>query len=686
MSGLMSWEDFQERYVPFLNEQQRRAVRAGEGYVLLLAVPGSGKTTVLVARLGFLLLCRGIPVEELLTMTYTVSAARDMRWRFRELFGAEAPGELEFRTINGVAARIIRRYEQRLGRRAFALAEDERELAALVGELGRKVTGSYLAESDIKALRTAITYAKNSCCGEERLEELEKGLRGFRAVYEEYDRVLRRRGQMDYDDQLIYAYRILCAYPEILEELQEQYRYFCVDEAQDTSFIQHQILELLARRSGNLFLVGDEDQSIYGFRAACPAYLMEFEGRHPGAEILLMEQNYRSAAPIVAAADRFIRSNRGRRDKHMRPARTGGAAVTARWVFDRKEQYEVLLPLARGVPENTAVLYRDNDSALPLIDRLEREGLPYRCRQMDGSFFSHRIVRDIAGIIRLARRPDDRELFLELYYKFSAGISRAAAEGAAAAGRPGEPLLAVAAAQPGVSEFTRRQCRGLLTHMAHLLEERGDKAVYRIVHFMGYGDFLESRGLDGGKAAILEALGSRESGPERLLERLEELEELLRRRPGGGEEGLILSTIHSSKGLEYDRVFLLDVVDGVLPRGQEGEELEEERRLFYVGMTRAREELTVFRFRAGGLASSFSAALFAPARQPGRGVRAPALCPAAAAARGEDFFPGARVRHRSMGEGVVTARQGDVLTIDFPEGSRRVMLSAALRVGVLKRL
>lgn len=708
MASSMGFAQFMARYGLTLDEQQQAAVQAVDGPVLLLAVPGSGKTTTLVARLGYMLHVRGIPPASILTMTYTVAAARDMRARYAALFGADEAEPLAFRTINGVCSRIIRRYERMLGRTAFALLEDGGEKTALIGELYRAQSGEFATESTIKALQTALTYAKNQMMQGEALSSIEVEGVDFAVFFAAYDKALRARQLMDYDDQMVYALRILRQYPEVLRAVQAQYRYFCVDEAQDTSKIQHAVIRLLAGQDGNLFMVGDEDQSIYGFRAAYPQALTEFDTVYPHAKVLYMEQNYRSTRQIVAAADAFIQKNRNRRPKHMHATQGDGPAVQAHAVYDRQKQYDWLCKLAQDCTTGTAILYRDNDSALPLIDRLDRLGLAYRCRQVDSLFFSNRVVRDITDIIRFAQNPYDGETFLRIYYKLGAGISRLMAQVAAdRAEREGETMLSFIAELESASAWTKKQCRALQTHLTNLLGERADKAVYRIVHFMGYGDYLNERGGDLSKADILEALGAQEDTPLRLLERLDELREVVLR--GGTDAGspFILSTIHSSKGLEYERVILMDVMDGLLPKTLPGaqatkEELdayEEERRLFYVGMTRAKRALTVITFRKPGLDASFTDELFPPA--PDREVQ-PAAAPASAASarasglalaaqesrfasQSPVYHPGARVRHKAFGPGTLVSRLGDIAVIEFDSGeTKKLAVSVALRVGQLR--
>lgn len=688
----MDYQTFAEKYALTMNRQQEEAVRAEADNVLLLAVPGSGKTTVLVARLGYALYCLGIAPENILTMTYTVAAAGDMRRRFVSLFGEELAGRLAFRTINGVCARIIRQYEQSRNTTAFELLSDESRIAAMLGEICREVLNEYPADSDIKAVRTKITYAKNMCLKPEEIEELSQEIKGFPAIYRAYVDTMKRQRLMDYDDQLVYAHNILRRCPDILHTLQSRYRYLCVDEAQDSSKIQHRIIELLAGPEGSLFMVGDEDQSIYGFRAAYPRALADFARRRKNARVLLMEQNYRSTRQIVRAADGFIQQNSDRYPKHMTAVRGDGAEVKELAVNNRAGQYAYLLQVAKDCDRETAVLFRDNECALPLIDLLDRKCIPYRCRQLDISFFTSPVVRDITGVIRFALDQTDGQLFMDLYYKLNSRLSKQEAQDAVRRCPESMSVLEYLAEYYPLSGFKRKQCRALLTHMNNMLTENAGSAVYRIVKYMGYGEYLKQREMGEGKAEILRALGNQEPSPARLLDRLDELDGIIRSH-GSSDSKFILSTIHSSKGLEYDRVFLMDVIDGILPSQSAGEDcelMEEERRLFYVGMTRAKNELNIFTFRQAELQSVFSSSLFpketekpAPAQRGSASIRPPSPDQGLHWAA-KDYFPGVRVCHRQFGKGKIIAINENILTVSFDQGgNRKLSLSVCLKAGSL---
>ncbi|WP_292144507.1 ATP-dependent helicase [Butyrivibrio sp.] len=599
---------FIENYASKLNAQQLEAVKTVEGPVLLLAVPGSGKTTVLVHRLGYMLMVKEIPPENILTLTYTVAATRDMAERFVKVFGEDAARNLEFRTINGICAKIISHYARLIGKTSFELITDEKISGKILTDIYVKVMNDYPTESDIKAVRTLITYCKNMCLDKEDIEKLGKdeGLELLK-IYEAYNRELKARSLMDYDDQMIYAYRMLKSSPDLLKFYREKYRYICVDEAQDTSKIQHMIIALLAGESGNLFMVGDEDQSIYGFRAAYPEALLHFEKEHVGAKVLVMDKNYRSNAKIVETADKFIQKNFNRHKKHMTAIRDEGADISYVTLNSRESQYSFLLDIARNISVQTAVLYRDNECILPLVDILERENVDYRIKSSDMAFFSHRVVVDVENMLKFALSPMDPELFLKIYFKFQTFLRKQDALLMCDIADRRHCGILDAVEEIDINKRILGNVRSLRTHFMHMAQETPAKAIGRIQKFMGYGEYLKDNNIDDNKLFTLKMLAKNESTIAGFLERLEELKNTLTQKKENYKSKLILSTIHSSKGLEYDTVILMDVVNGVFPgkiiksfataTPEEKRENEEERRIFYVGVTRAKDKLIIFKYK-----------------------------------------------------------------------------------------
>lgn len=610
---MLTLDEFIKEFHIMLNDQQLAAVQAIEEPTLLLAVPGSGKTTVLVTRIGYMVYCKGIAPEEILVVTYNVAAKSDMQRRCKKMFGEDLSMRVEFRTINGICAKAIAMYSRMVGKQAFELLSDEGEKARILAGIYQRIEHGFPSENDLSDLATRITYIKNRMLSKEEIARLNAECDyDLAKIYEAYRREMRARSLMDFDDQLVYAYTMFRSAPALLDAFWDRYSYIMVDEAQDTSKIQHAIIELLAGREHHLFMVGDEDQSIYGFRAAYPEALLSFKDRYPGARVLLMETNYRSDAGIVAAADAFIRQNSLRHEKHMRPWHQEAGTIRTIDIVRRKGQYGYLLKVARNLMEKdaedqktTAVLYRDNESALPLIDLLEKQEIPYRIKNAEISFFSHRIVNDIRNIILFAADTTNTELFLQIYYKLQFFIKKADAEAICAQAKREEiSVFDAALSYYGEGDWTAGKVKAMRTHMANMMREPADKALFRILNPMGYLDYVERSRLKNTKTEILQMLAQGERSPLALVERLDALAEILRNKEDDKEAKLVLSTIHSSKGLEYDTVYLLDVADGIFPetvltsyRSADKEEIaayEEERRLFYVGVTRAKENLILF--------------------------------------------------------------------------------------------
>ncbi len=697
----MTFSEWKRRFQIALNPQQEAAVQATEGPVLLLAVPGSGKTTVLVARLGYMLYCKHIRPANILTVTYTKAATKDMGERFTARFGEEHAAKLTFRTINGLCALVIGHYARRKGTTPFALAEDEGKLNGVVRELLARTGSSYPSELQVKDARTHITYCKNMMLTEAEIHAHTVDGMDFPAVYFEYQDFLRRSRLMDYDDQMVFAHRIFRQYPDILDHFQRRWPYLCVDEAQDTSKIQHAILRQLAAKSRNLFMVGDEDQSIYGFRAAWPQALLEFDQVFPGAQVLRMETNYRSTHAIVDRADAFIQRNESRIPKHMHADAQSpqGEPIRKIVLADYNRQYNYLLKVAQNCAVPTAVLYRNNDSALPLMDLLEQKGVPYACRQREGFFFTSPIVRDLTDMLEFAFDDGNRELFLRFYYKLDLKVKKALLANLLRGKREDQTVFEALLESGGLSGWQLGKVKALQTHFSKLLRLTSFASIQRLVRYMGYGDYLKEQHADTSKLDILLSLANQtpETGP--FLLRLRELKEAAEgpnRQPGCP---FVLSTIHASKGLEYDRVILIDVQDGVFPADPsphteaDRAALEAERRLFYVGATRARRQLELLCWEnkfgePSGAGSTFISQLLGEEPRPEpEPERNPADTPTAdqIAVWEKDFIPGAEVIHNKFGRGLFRSRTGSIAVIAFRDGKvRKLDLPACLRKGLIR--
>ena len=709
----MTYSEFKTQYHIRLNPQQEAAVRQTDGPVLLLAVPGSGKTTVLVTRLGYMIYCKHIRPENILTVTYTVAATKDMKARFVRFFGEEHGDKLSFRTINGLCAVVINYYAAQKGAQPFTLANDETRIKTEIRNLLSKNGEGYPSDQQIKETITAIGFCKNMMLTDAEVEAQKVDGMDFPAVYKGYQAFLLKNRLMDFDDQMVFTYRIFRQYPDILAHFQRRWPYVCVDEAQDTSKIQHAILRLLVAKSRNIFMVGDEDQSIYGFRAAWPQALLEFDQVWPGAKVLMMETNYRSTKSIVEAADAFIQRNESRHPKHMRTDNPQGAPIRKVALADYNRQYRYLLKVAQNCKEQTAVLYRNNDSALPLIDLLEQEGIPYACRQREGFFFTSPIVRDVTDMLEFAFHDCDWEKFLRFYYKLDLKIKKPILAGMLRGMAEDKSVFDRLLANEGLEPWQYGKVRALQTHYSKFPQLTSFAAIQRLVKFMGYGDYLREQKADTSKLDVLLSLANQTPATGPFLLRLQELRDTIEGMEPDPACPFVLSTIHASKGLEYDRVILIDAVDGTFPsdpfpHDDEGRGLlEEERRLFYVGATRAKRELDLLCYEGkfgepAGAGHTFIDQLlgeeppepepqFNPQPKPKRAKAKPPAyesgpTPAQLARQQEDFMAGAEVVHTQFGKGEILGRLGSIALIAFEDidDVKRVDLTTCLKKGLLR--
>lgn len=656
----MNYNEFLKEYdLTHLDAQQQEAVRATDGPILLLAVPGSGKTTTLIARLGYLVIGKGVAPETILTMTYTVAATGEMKDRFAKKFGSQYADKMNFKTINAVCASIIRSYEW-YGHKAFKLVSDEGEISKILTGIWLNVCKKYPTESDIKELRMKITYVKNQMVPKKELDSVtvssSDGTISIKELYEEYVRFMRDSSLMDFDDQLVFSYQILKKNPKILKRFQDKYQYICVDEAQDTSFIQHRIIQMLAEKSRNIFMVGDEDQSIYGFRAAYPKALLEFERTWKDAKVLFIETNYRSTPEIVGTSMDFIRQNKKRRDKKMKAFNPSGAQIDILWAKNRIQQFDMIADIAHDATEPVTFLYRNNDTALPIIDTLDRSGIPYKVRAVDSLFFTNIIYRDVMCIFRLALNPSDGEAFMQIYYKLGLYVKKAVAEEAVAMG--GNILFGL---KNQVGKYTKGKLDSIIADFKKIPNLAPANAI-DLIYEMGYGDYLEQHGIDSFRLNIMRTLGVREKTIPEFIKRLEYLQKVIRAGSKTDNAKILLSTIHSAKGLEYDNVVLVDVADGVFPSNSKDTDIEEEKRLFYVAMTRARKKLCIFAFREEE--SEFT-----------EYVRS--YLSNGSHVFSDNIRVGQKIKHRFFGTGVVTSIKGDTLTARFENSKELKTMSLA---------
>ncbi|NCC87624.1 MAG: ATP-dependent helicase [Clostridia bacterium] len=604
----MTFEEFINKFNLNLNDQQKAAVLKTGGQTLLLAVPGSGKTTVIVNRIAYMIYCLNIAPPQILTMTYSVAAAKDMKERFAQKFGEEMASNLDFRTINSFCYLVLKKYERFNNTKMFSLIKDS-QTSGILKEIYINIHNEYPSEGTIKDIKTKITYCNNMMLKDEDMEDFNEEY-NFLQIYKNYQNYKKDNKLMDYDDQMKYAKIILENYPQILSYYQKKYLYVSIDEAQDTSKIQHEIIRLLVSKNKNIFMVGDEDQSIYGFRAAYPQALLEFDKFYPSANVLFIEKNYRCSKNIVTAANRLIKHNDDRRNKNMITQNDEGLEIKHTSLNNRYNEYEYLRKLSENCRKETAILYRYNESVIPIIDMLNKNNINYSIKENDALFFTNFIVVDIMNILKFSQNMTDLKLFNDICYKLNCYISKIQMEqiNRLIGNQNSENILDIFISSVDCSLSQKKKIKELKINLGLVAKCNSFDAIIKILYEVDYNKYLIDKNNNNNNAfnqkinTVL-AIAYQYKNIEDFIQRFGELKNIISQGNKNKESNLVLSTIHSSKGLEYQKVIIIDVCDGFFPsvinpkNRQDKEVLEEERRLFYVAVTRAKSELEIITYK-----------------------------------------------------------------------------------------
>jgi len=705
-----------ERYLADLNPAQREAVLATEGPLLVIAGAGSGKTRVLTYRVAHLINACGVKPNEILAITFTNKAAGEMRERLEDLLGPVARS-IWILTFHAACGRILRREAQRLGYRSnftiYDQADQVRLTKACLEELDRDPKRFVP-----RGIHAQISAAKNQLVTPEEYAERVSSFHDqtVAEVYDLYQKRLIGSNAVDFDDLLMLTVQVLESFPEARERWQKVFRYILVDEYQDTNHAQYRLLQLLAEKHRNVCAVGDPDQSIYAFRGADIRNILEFERDFGETKTIALEQNYRSTNTILDSANAVISNNRERKPKNLWSELGEGEPVRVLEVEDEHSEArfvaaEIALLGEEGYNgSEIAVFYRTNAQSRVLEDVLVRQGVGY---QVIGGprFYERAEVKDVVAYLqtidnpydavslqRIANRPrrgiGDASLARLQTYADAQGISLWEALGhAEPAGIAAAPLRAVG------------QLHSLLQSLqAGALELEVPEVIERVLERSGYLDALRAeRTIEAeGRIENLQELVSAAqeyqatAAEPSLSGFLQEISLYSDQDAIRGEQSLVtLMTLHNAKGLEFRAVFMIGLEEGIFPHARSIEEqgLEEERRLAYVGMTRAKERLVLIHASARSLYGSRSYNL--PSRfldeLPDDKVERQRLKPASWSGYGSPtgiaprsdtptLSTGDSVRHETLGEGVVTALEaGGVVTVRFAaDGTeRRLMLDYA---------
>ena len=586
------------------NEAQAQAIQHTDGPCLVLAGPGSGKTLTIVNRVKYLIEKQKVRPEEILVITFTKYAAWEMKNRTRSICGPSSYA-VTFGTFHGIYYGILK-WAYRLNQ--SNLLSDE-EKYRILREILPGIDWDQEPEADeekdyLQELAIEIGNVKNNCMDIEEYEPVKYTTEKFRKLYRTYEETKKKYRKIDFEDMLIQCRDLFMKRPDILKKWQEKFQYILVDEFQDVNQAQYDVVRMLAAPQDNLFVVGDDDQSVYGFRGAKPGIMMEFMKDYPKARQILLDVNYRSSGYIVKGALRVIGNNKIRFEKKIEAFRKPDETVHVQEVKDPVQEAEYVLERIREYREKgvsyteMAVLYRTNVDARAMSELMTEYQIPFVMKEHLNNIYEHFIALDMISYLRLSQGEYDRKYFLQI------------------ANRPNRYLTRESMKTGNVSyESLRRYYRDkdwMVDRIDQLewdMKMICDKTPYAAIQYirkrMGYDEFLKEyaayRKISSEDLfAVLEEIWQNSKGYGTIKEWFEHIEsygKMLKEqnKKNGEKEGVNLMTMHAAKGLEFDTVFVIEANEGSCPykKATTDEEIEEERRLFYVAMTRAKRKLVI---------------------------------------------------------------------------------------------
>jgi DNA helicase-2/ATP-dependent DNA helicase PcrA len=714
-----------------LNPQQRQAVTAPLGPALVLAGPGSGKTRVLAHRLAYLVREQAAPARAVLAVTFTNKAAREMRSRVESLLGGELGG-ISLGTFHALCARFLRHEADTLDLSRDFVIFDESDQLALVRQVLKSLQLDPKQVQPGKVLG-AISSAKNELIPAAAYAASDYFGEITRRVYEQYDRLLRANQALDFDDLLLLTVEML-RQDDLRRKYRRQYVHMLVDEFQDTNTAQYEILRLLGGEAPDLFVVGDPDQSIYRWRGADYRNVIRFQKDYPQAQVILLEQNYRSTQTILDAAMGVIDRQAGRHRKRLFTDRGPGSLITYHEAYDEADEAQFVVETIAGLtlrgeadPGDCAVMYRTNAQSRALEETFLKAALPYRLVGAQ-RFYGRREVKDLVAYLRLVQNPGDQISLLRVLNTPPRGLGEKTiavlldtAERARVS--PGAALLDMAQVRDSAftSAFRGRAASALTGFgalLARWLTEKDTLSLVglmdRVIDDIGYRAYLDD-GTEEGQERwenVLELRGVAQEFSEVGLTAFLEQVALVSDQDALTDSlnAPTLLTLHAAKGLEFPVVFLVGLDEGIFPHQRSFGDLEamaEERRLFYVGITRAKDRLYLVRtfrraqFGMSGVTEASSFLHDIPAdllSGPAPTTHTPAQAayerqtrwePRSLAPAEAQYRAGMRVAHPRFGEGVVLEtrldHEDEEVTVVFENGETRHLVASLARLEVLEQ-
>lgn len=566
--------------------KQLQAAKHLDGPLLVLAIPGSGKTTMLLERIKFL--SEHIDSSKILNLTFSRIQANDMKERFDSK-------DSNFMTIHAFCYLIIRNYLKKYNRQVN-LIEDEKiyNKFNLVGEIYKSINNKKMSKEDLNLFFQKVSFMKNSLLDISYLEKVE--ISNIKEIYLEYEKTKKQKHLLDFDDMQVYALKLL-EDKKLLKSIKNKYKYFQLDEGQDTSLLQFKILEKIVMPENNLLVVADDDQSIYSFRASNPTYLLNFTKIYKDAKIMTLDTNYRSGEEIIKLAKNFIGQNKNRYKKDFKVNRKNPSQIKIKSFKNFSKEYAYILENI-DKNENTGILFRNNISAISLISYLLENNIDFSINSKIMDFFESKIFLDMINIINFSNDFNNVEIFSEIYYKISSYLSKDDIEKLIY--KPINENIFDFFENSDIENFKKDALFNIEKKLKHLRKLDIDKKIsfiHQSLSYKNYIDMLSRKYKEEtvNKDIYIESLKYFTKSCENLDQVYEKIKIIEKKSKSLSENNLKLSTIHSSKGLEYDTVFVIDLIENefpiILDEENHFERLEEERRIFYVAITRAKNSL-----------------------------------------------------------------------------------------------
>lgn len=589
------------------NQAQKKAIMHGDGPCLVLAGPGSGKTLTIVNRIKYLIEDRKVRPEEILVITFTKYAAAEMKLRLKALMeGRNVP--LTVGTFHGIYYGILK-WAYHFGPQNILSEEEKYQLVRRI--VSRQEAEIFDEEDFLQEVVTEIGVVKNNRLDISQYEAKKCSSEMFRNIYCEYEALRKKARKIDFDDMLVLCYDLFVSRPDVLKMWQQKFRYILIDEFQDINQVQYDVIKMLAEPERNLFAVGDDDQSIYGFRGADSRLMFAFQRDYPECEQILLDVNYRSTSNIVNNSLKVIAHNEIRFEKAIRAQRAAGASLHVQEVRDSEEESGYVLDeienrMKSGVkPEQIAVLYRIHTDARAMVEKLIERQIPFQMREHMPNLYQHFIAKDIRAYFRMAEGTWDRTDFLQIMNRPKRYIGRDSISGNRSV---------------SFEEIRKFYCdkdwmQDRIDQFEWDIKMLGKMAPYAAIQYMrkkiGYDDFLREYAATRQMPVsdLFDVLSEIEEAAkpyqtfEEWFAHVEEYTNVLKIREQKKEmnhDGVRLMTMHAAKGLEFDTVFIIQANEGRIPYKKSLKEngVEEERRLFYVAMTRAKNVLKIVYVKA----------------------------------------------------------------------------------------